>query len=121
MFLVLPPALSLNTCLTCLELGDHVLLRIVGHRLVQQQSFGQVLLVVTLKDVFLLQEPEQHHGLVKDVFDFSFRHLRKEEAKVLRIRKTILEEGHGLILVLRESRTRHDKGEHIDVNWYKTL
>lgn len=49
-----------------LELGDHVLLGVVRHALVAEQPAPQMLLVVPFKDILLLHESEQHHGLVKD-------------------------------------------------------
>ena len=58
-----------------LELGDHVLLRVVGDALVSEQPAGEVLLVVPLKHVLLLHEPEQHHGLVQDGLHLLLRKL----------------------------------------------
>lgn len=64
LLIYIPTEISL-TYLGHLELGDHVLLRVIRDTLVGEQSAGQVLLVVPLKHILFLHEAEQHHGLVQ--------------------------------------------------------
>lgn len=60
---------------THFKLGDHVLLRIVRDTLVGEEPSGQVLFVVALKDVLLLHEAEEDHGLVQDGLHLLLRQL----------------------------------------------
>ena len=52
----------------------HILLAVVANRLVEEQPFGQMVLVVAFEDVLLLQEAKQDHRLVKDALNLLFGH-----------------------------------------------
>ena len=62
------------TAALCFQLGNHVLLTVITDRFVEEQAFGQVLLVVSLKHILLLQETEQHHCLVEDCLNLLLTH-----------------------------------------------
>lgn len=67
---------------THLQLGDHVLLRVVRDALVGEQPSCQVLLVVALEHVLLLHEAEEDHGLVQDGLHLLLRQLHTERQEV---------------------------------------
>ena len=48
-----------------LQLGQHALLCIHTGRLPNEQTFGQVLLVESLKDVLAVNESEYHHDFIQ--------------------------------------------------------
>jgi hypothetical protein len=61
--------------MTYFEFRDHVLLGIIRHALVEEETLGEMLLVVALEDVLLLEETEEDKTLVEDHLNLLLRHL----------------------------------------------
>lgn len=64
-----------------LKLRDHILFRVIWDTLVAEKPTSQMLFIVPFKDIFLLHEPEQHHGLVKNRLHLLFCQLFKQYRK----------------------------------------